>query len=233
MANDEPEYLLHTYFRSSCSGRVRIALNLKEVPYDKAFVNVVKGEHKSEEYAKINPLGFVPALQIRSGADAGKIITQSPAIMEYLEERHQDVRPLLPPSSDPGGRAHVRALVSLIACDVQPVTNERILKKVASMDGSDREWAKWLMTDGFAAYEKLAAPTAGRYSYGDQITMADVCLVPAVWRSARFGVDINQFPTMKRVFEAMSKEDAVIKAHWKSQEYHSPLHLPSYIEYVG
>ena len=220
MAAESPEYALHTYFRSSCSGRVRIALNLKGTPYEPISVNIVKGEHKSEKYGAINPLNFVPSLQIKSGDDAGKVITQSLAIMEYLEEQHPDSTPLLPPKSDVAGRAHVRALASVIACDVQPVTNERILKRIKAISGDDDEakkWANWLMTDGFSAYERLAAPTAGRFSYGDSITMADICVVPAVWRAARFGVTMDNFPTMKRVFEEMSKEDAVVKAHWKNQ----------------
>ena len=217
MAAKDPEYVLHTYFRSSCSGRVRIAMNLKEIPYEPTLVNIVKGEHKSEDYGKINPLNFLPSLQIKSGPAAGTSLTQSVAIMEYLEENHPDTTPLLPPKSDVAGRAHVRALVNVIACDVQPVTNERILKRVAADGGNDKEWAHWLMTDGFAAYEQLAAPTAGKFSYGDNITMADICVVPAVWRAVRFNVDLNNYPTMKRVFEAMSKEDAVVKAHWKNQ----------------
>lgn len=219
MATEQPEYVLHTYFRSSCSGRVRIALYLKGIPYEPIFVNIVKGEHNSEQYGAINPLHFLPSLQIKSKDGADRVITQSMAILEYLEESHPDKTQLLPPMSDLAGRAHVRAMANVIACDVQPVTNERILKKVASIgsQGSDREWAKWLMTDGFSAYEKLASTTAGKFSYGDTITLADVCLVPAVWRSARFGVDINEFPTLKKVFEAMSKEDAVVKAHWKNQ----------------
>ena len=217
MAAESQEYILHTYFRSSCSGRVRIALNLKGIDYEPVSVNIVKGEHKSESFGSINPLNFVPCLQKRFGDNPGRIITQSLAIMEYLEEQHPDSTPLLPPETDVDGRAHVRALACVIACDVQPVTNERILKRIAADGGADKEWAKWLMTDGFQAYERLAAPTAGKFSYGDSITMADICVVPAVWRAARFGVDMDQFPTMKRVFEEMSKTDAVIKAHWKNQ----------------
>ena len=217
MTSETSDYILHTYFRSSCSGRVRIALNLKGISYEPVSVNVVKGEHRSEQYGAINPLHFVPSLQKKTGQDAGRVITQSLAIMEYLEEQHPDSTPVLPPKTDVAGRAHVRALANVIACDVQPVTNERILKRIAADGGNDKEWANWLMTDGFQAYERLAAPYAGKYSYGDSITMADLCVVPAVWRSARFGVDMDQFPIMKRVFELMSKEDAVIKAHWKNQ----------------
>lgn len=192
-------------------------MNLKGIPYEPITVNIVKGEHKSKDYGEINPLNFLPSLEIKSGPDAGKVLTQSVAIMEYLEEKYPDTTSLLPPKSDVAGRAQVRALVNVIACDVQPVTNERILKRVAADGGNDKEWAHWLMTDGFAAYERLAAPAAGKFSYGDSITMADICVVPAVWRSARFNVNMDDYPTMKRVFEAMSKEDAVIKAHWKNQ----------------
>ena len=137
--------------------------------------------------------------------------------MDYLDEEHPETVQLLPPKSDLVRRAQVRALAALIACDVQPVTNERILKKVAAKDGSEKEWAKWLMDDGFGAYEKLAAPVAGKFSYGDTITLADICLVPAVWRSQRFGVDLNEYPTIKRVYEAMSKEPSVVEAHWQNQ----------------
>src|ERR1700759_2720935 len=128
MSEPKSEYVMHTYFRSSCSGRVRIAMNMKGIPYDPIAVNIVKGEHKSKNYGEINPLNFLPSLQIKSGPDAGKILTQSVGIMEYLEEKYTDSTPLLPPKSDVAGRAHVRALVNVIACDVQPVTNERILK---------------------------------------------------------------------------------------------------------
>lgn len=210
-------YILHTYFRSSCSGRVRIALNLKGIPYQPKAVNIVKEEHKTTEYGEINPLNFLPSLQVTSGPDAGKVLIQSVAIMEYLEDKYPDAAPLLPPKDDVAGRAHVRALVNVIAADVQPVTNERILKRVAAEGGNDKQWAHWLMTDGFAAYERLAVPTAGKFSYGDSISMADICVVPAVWRSARFGVNMDDYPTMKKVFENMSKEDAVVKAHWKNQ----------------
>lgn len=150
MATAKPEYVLHTYFRSSCSARVRIALNLKGIDYEPKFVNLLKDEHKSEQNVAINPLGLVPSLEVQSGNDAATIITQSLAILEYLEERHDARIPLLPPKTDPTGRAHVRALSNLIACDVQPVTNLRILRRIATIGGSDRDWAKWLMTDGLA-----------------------------------------------------------------------------------
>src|ERR1700761_9592854 len=100
MAGKEFEYVLHTYFRSSCSGRVRIAMNMKGISYDPITVNIVTGEHKSKDYGEINPLHFLPSLQIKSGPDTGKILMQSMAIMEYLEEKYPDSIPLLPPKSD-------------------------------------------------------------------------------------------------------------------------------------
>jgi len=209
------ELTLYTYFRSSCSARVRIALNLKSIPYQPKYVNILKGEQSTADYDTLNPSHFVPSLTV-NGSDT--ILTQSVAILEYLEEQYPESTALLPPTSDILGRVQVRALVGIIACDVQPVTNLRILSRVSAAGVSKEQWAKELMTDGLAAYEKVAAIKAGKYSYGNSVTMADVCLVPAVWGALRFGVDIEKFPVVKRVYEQMSNLDAVKLAHWKNQE---------------
>jgi maleylacetoacetate isomerase len=203
---------LYTYFRSSCSARVRIVLNIKGVSYERKYVNILIGEQALSEYDEVNPSHFVPSLKLPNGT----ILTQSLAIMEYLEEAYPDTSRLLP--SDALGRAQVRALAEIVACDIQPVTNLRILSRISALGGAKEQYAKELMTEGLSAYERLAAKTAGKYSYGDQVTMADASLVPAVWGAVRFGVDIEQFPTIKRVFEELSKLDAVVKAHWKTQE---------------
>jgi len=215
MALKQSEFILYTYFRSSCSARVRIALNLKSVPVQRQYVNLLKNEHCAADYDTINPLHLVPSLRVLG---ENSVITQSVAIMEFLEEKYPDKFPLLPPHSDVLGRAQVRALVGIIVSDTQPVTNLRILSRVEELGGSKEEWAKELMGDGLAAYERLAATTAGKYSYGDNVTMADVCLVPAVWGAIRFGLDLDKFPTVKRVFEEASKLDAVVQGHWKNQE---------------
>jgi maleylacetoacetate isomerase len=217
MSPETPEFVLYTYFRSSCSARLRIALGLKALPVQHKYINLLEHEQSAAEYDAINPSHFVPSLQLLV---ENRVITQSVAIMEFLEEKYPDRFPLLPPHSDALARAEVRALVAIISCDTQPVTNMRILSRVDALGGSGSrtQWAKELMGDGLAAYERLAATTAGKYSYGNNVTMADVCLVPAVWGALRFGVDLNNFPVVKRVFEEVSMLEAFVKGHWKNQE---------------
>ena len=198
---------------------------MKNIPYDAVYFNLLKGEQRSEQNLATNPSGFVPSLiSNSSSANDGKrevSLTQSLAILEYLEEAYPDRKSLLPPKDDLVGRAHVRELANVIACDVQPTTNLRILRKVASLapnnPNASGEWAKWLISEGFAAYEKLAGPSAGLFSYGDEITLADVCLVPAIYGALRFGVELEEYPTIKRVFERMEAVDAVQNARWDRQ----------------
>ncbi|OJI82662.1 hypothetical protein ABZX51_005703 [Aspergillus tubingensis] len=218
----EQTITLHTYFRSSCSARLRIALNLKSIPYTSIPINLLKNEHHSNQNTSLNPSASVPTLIIENPehTNDGKtiIIPQSLAALEYLEETHPTAHPLLPPTSDPTARATVRTLANIIACDVQPVTNMRILKRVAPL-GVDREtWSKELVEDGFRAYEAIAEKTAGTYSVGDEITLADVCLLPAVWGAERVGVDLGNFPVIKRVRERLEEVEAVRRAHWRSQD---------------
>jgi len=216
MASDTCEYSLYTYFRSSCSGRIRIALNLKKIPYKPVYVNLLKGDQSSADYEKINPSRAVPTLQVtKSGKDT--FISQSVAILEYLEEKFPGQNPLLPPITDPEARASVRALVNIIAADTQPVTNLRILQRVDRLGASKEDWSRELQEQGLAAYERVITATAGKYSVGDSITLADVCLVPAVWGAVRWGVDMTAFPTIQRIYEEMDKEPAVQEAHWAKQ----------------
>lgn len=217
-SSEETHAVLYSYFRSSCSARLRIALNLKELPYEFKYVNILKGEQLPEEFDAINPSHFVPSLRLPGGKGPPITLVQSVALLEYLEEKHPQSRPLLPPASDPLGRARVRALVNVVACDIQPVTNLRILKRVRALGGSAEEWSKELMTEGLVAYEKLVQDTAGVYSCGDSVTLADICLVPAVWGAQRFGVELDSMPSVMRIFDAMSRLDAVKKAHWTTQE---------------
>lgn len=108
----------------------------------------------------------------------------------------------------------VRSLVGIIACDTQPVTNMRIMRRVKEVGGVPEEWNRRLMADGLRAYEKLAAKVAGKYSFGDQITLADVCLMPAFWNAQRFGVDFSELPTVKRVVDVLSENPAVVAAYY-------------------
>ncbi|KAJ6256030.1 hypothetical protein Dda_9122 [Drechslerella dactyloides] len=230
MAAETPEITLHTYFRSSCSARVRMALNLKKLPYTPVYIHLLKNEHSSPSYATVNPSGAVPTITFTSSSDKTDtfVLTQSIAILEYLEETFPapEYRALLP--SSPVDRARVRQLCNIIACDVQPVTNLRILRDVkafATAAGRDAEaagveWQQKYMDAGLAAYETVLTEgkTAGKYSVGDEITMADLCLLPAVDAAERFGVDVaGRFPAVERVRRALEEVDEVVRGGWRAQ----------------
>lgn len=190
---------LYTYFRSSAAYRVRIALNLKGLSADYRYVHLVKdgGEQHRPEYLAINPQGLVPAL-----VDQGQVLTQSLAIIEYLEETHP-APPLLP--RDALGRARVRALALLVACEIHPLNNQRILKYLEQELGKDQEsrnrWYRHWVIEGFNALEKLLAgnPATGKFCHGDQPSVADICLVPQVFNAQRFSVDLSPYPTITRI----------------------------------
>lgn len=213
-----PEFLLHTYYRSSCSGRLRIALNLKEIPVEHAYVHLYKGEQHSTKHVGLNPSSSVPVLTHLAGDNATFPITQSVAAMEYLEELYPNQNPLLPPLSQPLERAKVRTLVNIITNDVQPITNRRITNAVTELGVDPIQWSKYYMTRGLQAYETIAAKTAGRYSVGDNVTMADVCLLPAIWTAEKHEVELEKLPTVMRVYRALSELDAVKQAHWSAQK---------------
>jgi maleylacetoacetate isomerase len=219
---EEDPFHLHSYFRSSCSARLRIACNLKQIPLTYSFINLLSNEQSSASYTEINPSKSVPTLTLHPKSEnpsgASGSITQSLAALEYFEEAFPDRYPLLPPLTNKIARAQVRTLANIIACDVQPVTNLRILSRVRALGGDGAIWAKDFMTDGLLAYEAIASSTAGKFSVGDQVSLADVCLVPAVWGAQRWGVDLNQMPVLMRVYENMSKIEEVDKAHWQRQE---------------
>jgi maleylacetoacetate isomerase len=210
---------LHTYFRSSCSARLRIALHLKEIPFESVFVNLLKGEQSSPAHLAINPSGTVPALVIQRESQSPVTITQSLAALEYLAEAFPEKGPaLLPPASDPETRAVVRTLSDIISCDIQPVTNLRILKRVGPLGVDRAVWSKDLMEEGLRAYEAVVRGSAGKFSVGDEITIADLCLIPAAWGAQRFGVDLEQFPVTNGIVKNLEMEEAVRKGHWTAQE---------------
>ena len=190
---------LYTYFRSSAAYRVRIALNLKGLQADYSYVHLVKdgGQQHKPEYLAVNPQGFLPAL-----VDNGHVLTQSLAIIEYLEETHPQP-PLLP--KDALGRARVRALAQIVACDIHPVNNQRIIKYLETEFGADeaarKRWIQRWVKDGFSAQEKMLAgnPATGNCCHGDQPTLADICLVPQVFNARRFEVDMTAFSTIQRI----------------------------------
>ena len=178
--------VLHGYFRSTASCRVRIALNLKGIAYADAFHHLRKGEQRSAGYRAINPQGLVPALAV---GDA--VLTQSLAICEYLDETCPDP-PLLP--ADPIARAQVRAFAQAIACDVHPVQNLKVLDRLRALGLDDAQvtgWARETIEDGLDACAALVADGPGPYCFGDRVTLADLCLVPQLVNARRFGADLR------------------------------------------
>ena len=189
------------YFRSSAAYRVRIALNLKGVTVEHASRHLRKGEQRAPDYAAINPQMLVPALVL----DSGEVLTQSLAILEYLEETHPQP-PLLP--SDPVGRARVRALALIPTADIHPIQNLRVMGYLREKFGQTEEsafaWSRHWIETGFDAYEATIAKDTktGVFSHGDSPTLADLCLVPQVFNAARFKVDMKKYPTIQRIYDA-------------------------------
>lgn len=212
------DVLLHTFYQSSCSARLRIALNIKEITARYTYVNLGKGEQRQESYIDLNPSGTVPVLTHLSDGKPVISITQSIAALEYLEEAFRDRQPLLPPSTDAVARAHVRTLVDVIALDTQPLTNRSVVRRVTELGADNCEWFRQNLGRGLQTYEKVVSKTAGEFSVGDQVTLADVCLVPCVWKAEQFGVDLDALPSVMRIYRAMMELEAVQKAHWRCQE---------------
>jgi maleylpyruvate isomerase len=184
---------LHGYFRSSASYRVRIALNLKGLTADHLPHHLRKGEQRDPAYLAINPQGLVPTLD-----DGGTILTQSLAIIEWLDETHPEP-PLLP--QDPLRRAKVRAFAMALACDTHPVQNLKVLARLRQLGLPEEQvtdWAAWANREGLAACETLIANEAGPFCFGAAPTIADLCLVPQLANARRFGVALEAFPRLLR-----------------------------------
>jgi maleylacetoacetate isomerase len=193
---------LYDYFRSSAAYRVRIALNVKGIaPDERTYVHLRMGSQRAQDYLALNPQGLVPALAL----DERHVLTQSLAIIEYLDETHRDP-PLLP--SDPVARARVRAIALQIACDIHPLDNLRVLNYLTGTMGVSREqkdgWYRYWIDVGFEALETLLArdPATGRFCHGDEPTLADICLVPQIANARRFGIDMSPYPTLVRIESA-------------------------------
>jgi maleylacetoacetate isomerase len=212
---------LHTYFRSSAAYRVRIALNLKGLAYESIPVHLLKngGEQLQESYRAINPAGLVPSLQ-----DGGHILTQSLAILEYLDEAYPEV-PLLP--RDPFARARVRALAQTIACEIHPLNNLRVLKYLTGTlqltEVAKTQWYRHWTEQGLRTLEAHLTRNSGEaetgaFCHGDTPTMADCCLVPQVFNAQRFQVDMSAYPTVMAIHARCSALKAFAAAHPSQQQ---------------
>lgn len=201
---------LYNFFRSGTSHRLRIALNLKGLDYEYLPVDLRSEQHLGAAFKALNPQGLVPAL-----VDGDQTLIQSPAIIEWLEERHPNP-PLLP--SNPEGRARVRALAALVGCDIHPINNRRVLEYLRKTLGCDETavlaWCASWIEAGFGALETLLAADSqrGDYCFGDTPTLADVYLVPQVESARRFGVDLSPYPNIVAIDRACAELEAFRRA---------------------
>lgn len=202
---------LYTYFRSSASFRVRIALNLKGLVYEPVFVHLAKGEHRQPKYTSVNAQALVPTLEL----DDGTRLTQSLAIMEWLDEKPPSAA-LLP--KDPVQRARVRAISDLIACEIHPLNNLRVLQHLKRLGQTQEQidtWYRHWIADGL---QKVEAEMSGsKFCHGDAPTMADCCLVPQIFNAQRYNSDLAPYPKTMRVFENCMKLEAFDRAQPSKQ----------------
>lgn len=206
---------LYSFFRSGTSHRLRIALNLKGLEHQQVAVDLRREEHLKEAYRAINPQRLVPALDL-----GGQILTQSPAIIEWLEERYPEP-PLLP--QDPLERAHVRALAAIIGCDVHPINNRRVLEALRHDFGADEaavaRWCGTWISSGFDAFEAIVAArgAAGPFSFGHRPSLADVYLVPQIESARRFKVELERWPRLMEIDAACASLEAFRRAEPAAQ----------------
>lgn len=205
------EATLHTYFRSSASYRVRIALNLKRLQARHVFVHLNRngGEQFGQQFLALNPQALVPVY-----SEGQVTLSQSLAIMEYLDEKHP-LPPLLPTTIE--GRARARQIALAVACDIHPINNLRILKYLTGTLGMGEDaknaWVKHWIGLGLAALDAELASEAGTFCVGEQPTIADCCLVPQLFNAQRFGVDLSAYPTLARIDAACQALPAFRGAH--------------------
>jgi maleylacetoacetate isomerase/maleylpyruvate isomerase len=204
------ERILYGYFRSSAAYRVRIALNLKELAYRQQAVNLRAGEQLEVMFQELNPQGLVPVL-----LDGDLALTQSLAICEYLDEAYPETPRLLP--GDAVQRARARAIAQLIACDIHPLNNLRVLSYLDDALGVDKTeqgvWYRHWVATGFDALERLLPEAGGFCLRGDRPTLADICLVPQVFNAKRFNVPMEAYPNITRIYDMLEKLPAFAKAH--------------------
>lgn len=206
--------ILHGYWRSGTSYRTRIALNLKGLTYDQAGVDLRTGAQRSDAFRALNPQGLVPALEVDPEHGGPAALTQSPAILEWLEEAFP-TPPLLPAAT--ADRARVRAMAAVIGCDIHPLNNLRVLTALRTTFGADQAavdaWAAGWIAPGFTALEALVARDGGGWCFGDAPTLADCYLIPQAYSAARFGVALDPWPRLSAIVARAGAHPAFAAAH--------------------
>ena len=204
---------LYDYYRSSCSYRVRIALNLKNIPYEKINISLIHHQHHEPSYQFINPQAAVPTWK-----DEHILLTQSIAILEYLDEQYPDTPSILP--HYPLLKARVRQLSLIIACDIHPLNNLRVKEYLKNEGWSDEKILSWYhhwLAQGFDAFEQLLNQfkPSGSYCVGEQVTMADICLIPQIYNAFRFSFDMTPYPLIMNIYHRCQQLPAFIDAEPK------------------
>jgi maleylacetoacetate isomerase len=216
-------YTLYTYFASSCAARIRIAFHLKNIPFEARYVDMDKDNHQKEDYLAINPSGSIPTLVVtQSYAHQTFEITQSIAILEYIEEVFSDRLPLLPPLEDKIARVRVKELVAIVSQDMFPLGNSKIAMRVRAIRDSRDDQVAFVtkaMTEGFDAYEVfLRKYNEGKmYSVSDTVSLADVCLVPQVQMARFFGMSIEGWTLIYGLVKKLETLEAFRKGSWRDQ----------------
>jgi maleylacetoacetate isomerase len=213
-------WTLHSAWRATAPYRVRIGLQLKGATYDYAALDLIKGDQRSEAYRAVNPQGLTPALDLGDG----HVLTQSLAILEWLEETRPEP-PILPKA--PLDRQIVRTMANIIACDIHPLNNTRVGRKLHQLgipsDVSLTEWTQVWIKDGFDALEPMVVRHAGRFAFGDLPTIADCCIIPQVYSATRFEVSLDPYPAIRGVAERAAQHSAFQAAHPNKQPDAKPL----------
>ena len=206
-----PQYQLYHYWRSSSSWRVRMAFEWKEIAYQPIAVHLLSGESENAVHLARNPAGYVPVLEILSGADQGNFLTQSLAIIRYLEEQHPEAKTLFP--GPPIERARQWALAEIVCADTQPLQNIPVMTMHTLDPAGQKRWAQHWIHRGLEILEKTCAPFAGAFMQGDKFSIADICMLPQLYNAERYEVDLSKFPCISRIAAKCRKLPVYLKSH--------------------
>jgi maleylacetoacetate isomerase len=207
-------FVLYSFWRSSATWRVRIALNFKKVKYEIKIISLFKGENLTEEFQKKNPIKRVPVLQFTDENGKEEYLMESLGIVEFLEELYPENSLL---SKDPVERAKIRAICDEIACNIQPLQNLPVLEQVGQLGSDKDEWAREWIKKGLTAIESLVEKTKGKFCFGDRVTLADIFLIPQLYNARRFKLDVSQYPLLLDIEKNASQLEEFIQADANNQ----------------